>query len=380
MCAMRLNDQERLHKPYDSVERNPARLAKALGVHVDNVDALAAEILRDLDPSILGVGWWAPHIATPLRILISDHLYLCVSSIETNLVESKVHYLEARGDGEEQERRLRTAVTVDVSGKVSFKPQPSSSPMDDLVGVRLDMHIVGCVRALASALDCLGGAVLGVLALPKPVLKASYHTACNALRDVAKKGGNTIQVKHGKKILEEIAAAGPPGWDDWVLGFRNMLVHRGRRMWMKKIVPTGAYLHMPRGGAVFSSHIVPMLPSDPDRSEIEVLRDARTEKLLLTENGWDTLAAAIESTRFTLDRSAAQLCEAWVKRRENPRALIQPPEQWPGPKTEMAPFTGFAPGTVPFDPTELHTHPSFGVRIKAAAVDDAERSRWRDFK
>jgi len=43
---------------------------------------LGNEILDDLDERVFGVHWCAPHPATSRRILISDHLFACVRSVE----------------------------------------------------------------------------------------------------------------------------------------------------------------------------------------------------------------------------------------------------------------------------------------------------------
>jgi len=56
---------------------------------------VGAEIFDDLDGHVFSVGWWAPAPGTSRRILISDHLYNCVHSVEPNLIEARLHLLEA---------------------------------------------------------------------------------------------------------------------------------------------------------------------------------------------------------------------------------------------------------------------------------------------
>lgn len=377
MSAFRREDEERLRLPHGTKDPSLA-FPQALGILVEAPRELASDILKDLDSDILGVRWWATHLPMAHRVLIADHLYLCVSSIQVNMVEARLHLLEARAAAEERDRLLAGALTVDAGGKPQFRPPRPTCPADDVVSARVDMHIVGCVRALASALDCVGAAIVGVLALPTPLFKSSYKSARTAILEREKKGGHEIQRTYGRQILTRVDAAGPKGWDEWVLEFRNMLVHRGRRTWMRNLRPSGVRIFIPGGGAVFPSPVIPMLPSDPGRSEIEVLRDASEEKLVLREDGWHTLEAAIESTNFTVHGCAELLLDAWRRRRADPDALPQPKSQWPHPKSQSAPFDGYAPGSVPFDPTEIHANSVFGKRIKAAAVEDASRTRWNE--
>ena len=66
---------DRLQIPYPLADENrEGRFASAVGVLIPAVITLYDEILGDLDPDRLGVGWWAPHPDEARRILISDHL------------------------------------------------------------------------------------------------------------------------------------------------------------------------------------------------------------------------------------------------------------------------------------------------------------------
>ena len=57
--------------------------------------AYARPYYTSTDRARLLLGWWAPYPGTSRRILISDHLYNCVRSVETNLVEARLHLIEA---------------------------------------------------------------------------------------------------------------------------------------------------------------------------------------------------------------------------------------------------------------------------------------------
>jgi len=283
--------------------------------------------------------------------------------------------LEARGFAEARDRQIALAVSTDHTGAFKFQLPAAKCAMDALVGVRFQMHIVGCVRALASALDCYGSTIVGVLALPTPILTAGFAKAFQVGADPKKV--TSVQQEFIARLKAAVDSAGPKGWDDWVLGLRNMLVHRGRRMNMNKVVPTGSRI-ITRSGISFGSRLVTVLPSDPDRSDVEVMRDASEAGLVLTEDAFETMEGAIRSTIFALETGAVTLREAWVERRTGRITITQPAAQWKD-DSPANPFVGYAPGTEPFDPGQFHVNPVFGTRLRAASLNDAERARWATF-
>jgi hypothetical protein len=92
---MRTADLARLSQPYpDDPDRNAGVPNRALGETPD-WDALERRIFDDLTvEQPYGIGWWPPHPGTSRRILISDQLYACTTSVSTNFVEAGVHWLE----------------------------------------------------------------------------------------------------------------------------------------------------------------------------------------------------------------------------------------------------------------------------------------------
>ena len=53
-----------------------------------------------------------------------------------------------------------------------------------------------------------------------------------------------------------IENAGPAGWFDWLLNFRNMLVHRGRRLEIGQFLPREPVLLDGRGQPVLRARVV----------------------------------------------------------------------------------------------------------------------------
>lgn len=378
---MKREDLERLQRPYTLSEaKDPERLARALGVRTTAARELTLEIAGDLDPQRLGIGWWAPHPGTTSRILISDYLYMAADGIATNLLEAAYHLAEAASAAEDEGRRWVAGVVADPRGNIRLEHPVPTCAEDDLVDLRRSAHVVGCVRALASVLDCLAAAAVGVLAVPVQIFKVKYRVLIkDHLRRMA---GDGLQAREAQQLVAAIDGAGPAGWDLWVLAYRNMLVHRGRRMWMSQLLPTGGGLVAPRGDTLFSPYVVPQLPNEPGRSDVEVLRDGAEQSFMLSENGWRTLEGALRSTNDLVDAAAAILLGAWRARKANPDALKQPREQWPKPKPQdddSGAFAGYQPGSVPMDLGQLHANPLFLKRLQAAALDDAQRQKWAAF-
>ena len=57
-----------------------------------------------------------------------------------------------------------------------------SNAMEVLAPWSAALHVAGVIRALASALDCLAGAIVGVVGLPAKILKADFKAVRRMLR------------------------------------------------------------------------------------------------------------------------------------------------------------------------------------------------------
>lgn len=379
---MRLSDQRRLTTPYsDRADSDPSDLARALDVECLSLTQLRNDILGDVVTGPpYGVGWWAPHPGTSRRILISDQLVACAMSTSENLVEAALHYLEYLDYVERESDWFVDAVSVEGSRLVVRSPR-SRHAMDDIVLEMVTLHLVGIVRAVAGALDCLSGVVIGVAALPTSVLRADFGRTRRVLRELTDSVdvGRTQQLDFGAVLERAIAGAGPDGWLDWALAFRNMLVHRGRRLAMAQFMAREPVLYGPTGRPIPRTRVVRQLPADPGRSDVEVLLE-RERRPVLTEDADVTLESLVRSTVQLVEVTARALTSLWAWRRANPQALAQPREQWPdGVAPAQDAFRGYAEGTVAFSPTSWMSHPTVLRRLRAAALDDAARPAWNTF-
>lgn len=379
---MRASDRARLSKAYpENADPSDSAATAALGVNLPRWAALEAEIFADLtEGPPYGIAWWAPGPGASRRILIADQLYCCVTSVPCNMTEAALHWLEHLEASERDSDRFVDAVKIE-NGRPMIDPPRARNPLDQLSPAFIRIHQAGLIRALASALDCLAGAIIGVAALPQSILKADFGGARSRLGKASGRAddGTKMQAQFAARLTANIAAAGPDGWLDWTLDLRNMLVHRGRRLELGQFVPRTPTLYGADAQPVLRARRAAHLPRDPGRSDIEVFLDTPWTLALSEEDG-RTLQGLIASTEALLETTAQDLLELWVWRRANPKALIQPKAQWQnGRSTRSTGFDGYAPGRLQLAPGMGMTHPVVARRFRAAALDDPARPQWAGF-
>ena len=158
----------RLSEPYEGEvkpeEPGLLRVAGPLGLNLATSVALGDEIVHDLDKAVHGIGWWKayPDLDQQTRILLSDYLAACARAIPDNLVEAQVERLEHGHAAKDFRKWLSRGVTA---GKRSTV-EPPRSPYEELAAHRVQTHLAGVLRAWGSALDCVGGCIIGVAGLP----------------------------------------------------------------------------------------------------------------------------------------------------------------------------------------------------------------------
>jgi hypothetical protein len=347
---MRPTDLARLNAPYPEDDTDPPEAAAmaALGMELPHWTTLETDIFADFtEQPPYGIGWWAPDPGTSRRILIADQLYCCTVSVAGNMTEAALHWLEFLDAADRDTARFADAVQIENGRPIISAPRPRSA-LDQLAPELVRVHYAGIVRALASALDCLAGVVIGVAALPMSILRADFDKARNNLNRIAgaANDGEKMQAQFAAMLEAAIAAAGPPGWLKWTLDLRNMLVHRGRRFEYGQFVPRSPLLYGADSQRLLRARRVTHLPRDPGRSDVEVFLDTPWTLVLTEEDEW-TLQGLIGSTKALLEATAKDLLNLWCWRRDHPASLRQPTAQWPnGRSTQSTGFNGYAPGTL----------------------------------
>lgn len=372
---MRPVDLESLRRPFVAGDDPELAFPRAIGVNVPEVETLYREIFNDLDERNFGVGWWAPHPGTSRRILISHYLLECIRGIRQNLTEAGLHLLEAVDNWDKESDFLADCVSVEPNGRISVNVPPRRCPNDDLSRRLATLHAVGFFRAVVGALDCLGASIVGVLALPKNIQYADFKTAQEALRNAA----HPIQSDFLGKLDQTISDAGPLGWVEWVTDFRNMAIHRGRRININQVTPRQPPLLGPTGRVIPRSMTAEHLPSDPCRSQIEAFID-NARPPVLTEHAEATMRGTLDSSVVVVRKLCSELVTAWETRRNTPSLLNQPRANWPGNyPSRSTQFNGYRPGTLPFNPAMWASHRDIERQFKSAALSDDLRHLWDTF-
>lgn len=379
---MRDAELARLNQPYpDALEPTDTDARAAIGVSLPNWSSLETEIFNDfVEQQPYGIGWWAPGPGASRRILIADQLSCCLASVAENMTEAALHWLEYVDASDRDCARFAHAVKMLPCGPVIEPPRPRCAS-EQLAPDLVRMHQAGLIRAIASALDCLAGVIIGVAALPQNILKADFKQARTVLAgiDGSANAGTKAQADFAALLERAIAAAGPQGWLDWTLDLRNMLVHRGRRIELGQYLPITPVLLGPDGRPAPRARRVSHLPRDPGRSDIEVFIDTPWNMVLHEEDA-RTLQGVMNSTVLLLEAAAGYLLNLWRWRRAHPEDLRQPTDQWKnGPSKQSTSFNGYAPDPLPLKPSLGMMHPTTARRLSAAAVDDAARPQWATF-
>ena len=371
---MRDEDIKRLSEPYSNNRTdNDRRFHSALGADVPSAGKLVGEIFNDLSKSSLGIHWWT---STPVheRALISDYLYQCAFSIEGNLAEAKLHYMEFLDARERHDKRLADAVSVGSDEEPYFKHPPALAPIDDLINKLEGMHVCGFFQSIGSTLDCLGAAIIGVLGLDTRLRISDIGKAEKALNKLATTGtpGNKMQLDF-KAFFESVkASGGPSGWLEWSDRYRNMYIHRGRRVTYNQVTPRPS-LVLDKDGrrrAITSStmHLV----REPDKSDAEGMM---RRNVVLNEDADATLNGVFRSCRETVEAICERLVEIWETRRADPSLIDQPSSQWDA-TIRLCNFDGYDPSASPLDYDVILNSHVLLHRFVSAGADDSHRSMW----
>ncbi len=368
--------QIRLRKHYNEQElewNSDQRVADRLGIHVQSLHDLSNLILSDLDESTFGVRWWSD-LPIQSRVLIGDYLFQAIEAVQKNLIEAKVHLLEAESALDDEDRRLQR-VRFDPPAE-GFFPAPKS-PQDELAGYWADLHIAGFVRASASALDCIAAAVIGILGLPVNLVKGDWSAVVRRLEETAE--SETPSVANFSKDLQAIIkAAGPEGWLHWLLQMRNTYVHRSRQTNIRVMDGAETPVYLPGGRLYLPFRLATLLPKYPGKTDVEIwCLTPEIQKAYLFEDGEQLLHKVFGSVVKLVETTASVLAEVWTARRSKPTLIAQPHlKQWPiGP--ESGGFVGYDDGSLKPRMDVIAVHPTLGHRMKAAAVLDPDKgSVW----
>ena len=374
---MRKEDIKKLSQPYDNSNTDiHRRFNSAIGADVPSAGQLAEEIFNDLDENDFGISWWN-NLPKEERILISDYLYQCAGDIETNLVEAKLHFLEWLSAKEKSNDRIANAIYRDSTGKLDFKMPPPITPLDDLPDALKALHICGFFRAIGSILDCLGATIIGVLALPKDLRKASIDNTEKALKKIKDSGASNLQTDFLNFYEGAKKSCGVEDWLEWADQYRNTYVHRGRRTTAFNVHAREILLYDSNGQINPRAESTTHLSKYPDRTDIEAF--IKSKDIWLNEDAEVTLNGIFNSCRNFVEIVSEQLLSIWQQRRINPTLLEQPQIQWEK-LFKVCNFAGYDTNSQPLNSDSGRLNGILIHRMLSASVFDHQRNFWKNSK
>ena len=380
---MRLTDIQRLASATRETPFDDPQALRALGTPLPNLERLENAVLDDLsDGPPYGISWWKNCMPTCHRIAISDQLYSCIQSISQNLIEAQLHWFEFLGWSDRAD--LLASFKCE-SGEPIFCPPRNDSALEYLTPRIKSMHEVGVIRSLCSSLDCLAGTIIVITALDTRVLTSGFRHVRNKLNDLRKSTAkdpgftDSLQSSFAREFDRLIVCDKPEGWVEWMLDYRNMVVHRGRRFTTGRFIPLigeeSPCMSIP-------CRRIDHLPIDPNRSDIEVFSGLDSMgQALLAEDSETTIRGLLESTIDLVEATSDLLFHVWTMRRKNPNQLVQPQSQWDRTARRVG-FVGYNPKEykLPSKGTPALANPILRKRFRAASLFDESRNQWEEFK
>jgi hypothetical protein len=239
------------------------------------------------------------------------------------------------------------------------------------------MEIIGCTRAMASALDCLGAVAIGVTRMPRAITQASFLDIERVAtgNSVASTTPDQQRAWRDVHALCEAHRKKPPdGWREWLMDMRNVNMHHARQTHIhlqrirdkhqpQAVVVTREPAEMLKMTARFDLHLR-RRPDLPDMQDF--VASPTTTDLWINEPAQTTLAGIFIAVNELIEE-AAQLLASWWRYTDKWSLAFPPPATkwalksppWPG-------FDGVAPNASPFPIGGSHVGPLQAERLALA--------------
>lgn len=341
-----------MEEAYDSREGR-VELADKLGLRVERLALLSARFNKDFHVEDWGFAQFADLVDVRLQAIVSDQVLAASEAILTNLLEARVaetDYDEATEGG----RRYTAGISLD--------------------DVRIDSQIVEFFRAFGSTLDCLAGVAIGVLRVPRSVVRASMNRDLFGLDPDKAPDEATKNAWFLFRASLDALREGPPAkWMDWALLYRNAAVHRPRQLNMMLPRPPKTSLILPEAIALKLLRFDMYLRRRPWLPDLEHLAaDEPVEDLFLHEPAPTTMRGLIEMLNHSVETLAHELLQAWDA--VGSGKLVLPAATWLLDAEPDIDFGGFVPGR-PAEFDMIRGHPQTAIRLVLAERLRREHTR-----
>jgi hypothetical protein len=308
-------------------------------------------------------------LTDPVQLaVVSDQICVTGAAIRDNLVEARLH-----------QQHL-----VDIVGNEGVRYPEKATYMDTLRrGAEMDMAITGCTRALGSALDCLGAVAIGVLRMPFPITRGSFGDIARVVEPKTLATGKPKQ-QHVwadlHALLERHGNLPPDGWLDWLIGMRNLNVHRARKthILLQRVRDTGqpqmiAFTAHPEEVAKKTARFDLHLRRRPDLPDMhDLIISPTVTDLWINERATTTLPGVFKGVNDLIEDATRFLADWWQYARKWPNEFPPPVGKWELPSPPFLSFGGVAPSAAPHQLDLGRVSPLLAKRLALA-----ERLRTR---
>lgn len=213
------------------------------------------------------------------RVLVSDYVLCAARAVEQNLQEARLHELELAHALDNLNELHRDTVLAHPNGQLVPHLSGPSCALDEITNELVPLHFAGVARALSSAFDCLSAPTYFVFATPVDLRRSDW--AARKTEELKKQTLPTQLATLRDAVVAIIADNAP--WFEWLNDYRNMVVHRGRRLEMRTFTPNVSMILKENETPFVHTTVVSGLPRDPDLSDMEAFRAFRGRSITLDE-------------------------------------------------------------------------------------------------
>jgi hypothetical protein len=346
---------------------------------------LYLEVFADLDPNGGGIRWMRDQLDRQRACLIGDYFMSAISGVQSSLNAAA---LAAKGYREREH-----ADNFWISSRwAEVRKRPGATP-DDFLGAivrdraaeerEVEMLAAAdhCLHHLVQGLDRLAVCIAVTGALRVKLLKLDWDELAKFAEKRASKGHELLRQSAAGEpeqqallsvVIDEPANHGPTDWLPWLLRARNTVTHRPPKTWL-------AFMTQDRKRPTGLTRPFHRQPGWPEMEAWLSSRGGGAFAIVLNDEPASTLDGLTRSVCGLVTALAERCTSLVLKRRANPRLLVQSGHQWLDYFNEpLLNFPGYeTPPKVRLERANVHISPDTGVRMRAFRMLDAQADEWR---